>query len=49
MQALNGKIFKFNWLGWKRFAWDFFVIQIGFLLFGLAIDVMVQASLRLDP
>jgi uncharacterized membrane protein YczE len=36
-------------LGWRRFAWDFFVIQIGFLLFGLAIDVMVQASLGLDP
>jgi uncharacterized membrane protein YczE len=43
------KIFKLNWLGWRRFAWDFFVIQIGFLLFGLGIDVMVQASLGLDP
>ena len=36
-------------MGWRRFAWDFVVIQIGFLLFGLAIDVMVQASLGLDP
>jgi uncharacterized membrane protein YczE len=36
-------------LGWKRLAYDLFVIQIGFLLFGLAIDVMVQASLGLDP
>jgi uncharacterized membrane protein YczE len=45
---LNGKVFQFNWFGWRRFAWDFFVIQIGFLLFGLAIDVIVQASLGLD-
>ena len=36
-------------MGWKRLAYDLFVIQIGFLLFGLAIDVMVQASLGLDP
>ena len=36
-------------MGWRRFAWDFLVIQVGFLLFGLAIDVMVQASLGLDP
>jgi len=35
-------------LGWRRFAYDFFVIQIGFLLFGLAIDVIVKASLGLD-
>ena len=46
---MNGKVFKFTWSGWKRLAYDFFVIQIGFLLFGLAIDVMVQASLGLDP
>jgi uncharacterized membrane protein YczE len=49
LQILNGKVFKFTWSGWKRLAYDFFVIQIGFLLFGLAIDVMVQASLGLDP
>jgi uncharacterized membrane protein YczE len=49
MRVLNGRVFRFNWSGWRRFAWDFFVIQIGFLLFGLAIDVMVQASLGLDP
>jgi uncharacterized membrane protein YczE len=42
------KFFKFQWKGWRRFAWDFFVIQIGFLLFGLSIDVIVQASLGLD-
>ena len=46
---MNGIVFKFTWLGWRRLAYDFFVIQIGFLLFGLAIDVMVQASLGLDP
>jgi len=49
LHALNNRIFKLNWLGWKRFARDFLVIQIGFLLFGLAIDVIVQASLGLDP
>jgi uncharacterized membrane protein YczE len=35
--------------GWRRFVRDFLIIQIGFLLFGLAIDVLVQASLGLDP
>jgi uncharacterized membrane protein YczE len=40
---------RFNWFGWRRLARDIFVIQIGFLLFGLAIDVMVQASIGLDP
>jgi uncharacterized membrane protein YczE len=35
-------------MGWKRFAYDFFIIQVGFLLFGLSIDVLVQASLGLD-
>src|SRR5208337_1056487 len=39
---------KGQWKGWRRFARDFFVIQVGFLLFGLAIDVLVQASLGLD-
>lgn len=42
------EFFKFQWKGWRRFAWDFFVIQIGFLLFGLSIDVIVQASMGLD-
>jgi len=42
------QFFKFEWKGWRRFAWDFFVIQIGFLLFGLSIDVIVQANLGLD-
>lgn len=45
---MSRKFFKFQWKGWKRFSWDFFVIQIGFLLFGISIDVIVQASLGLD-
>jgi len=43
-----GEFFKFQWKGWRRFARDFVVIQIGFLLFGLSIDVIVQASMGLD-
>jgi uncharacterized membrane protein YczE len=35
-------------MGWRRFARDFLVIQIGFLLFGLSIDMMVQADLGLS-
>ena len=42
------EIFKFRWMGWRRFAYDFLVIQIGFLLFGLSIDMMVQADLGLS-
>jgi len=42
------EFFKFQWKGWKRFARDILVIQIGFLLFGLSIDVIVQATLGLD-
>jgi len=42
------EFFKFQWKGWRRFAWDFLVIQTGFLLFGLSIDVIVQATLGLD-
>ena len=22
LQALNGRVFRLNWLGWRRFAWD---------------------------
>jgi len=36
-------------MGWRRFAYDFFVIQIGFMLFGLSINMMVQANLGLGP
>jgi uncharacterized membrane protein YczE len=45
---VSREFFKFQWKGWRRFAYDFLVIQIGFLLFGLSIDVIVQASLGLD-
>lgn len=45
---MKSDVFGFSWLGWRRLAYDFFVIQVGFALFGLAIDVMVQASLGLD-
>ena len=43
------EIFKFHWNGWRRFAHDLFVIQIGFMLFGISIDMMVQANLGLGP
>jgi uncharacterized membrane protein YczE len=43
------QLFKFEWKGWRRFTYDFLIIQIGFLLFGLAIDVLVGANLGLDP
>ena len=46
---MSSRFFRFQWLGWKRFALDFIVIQIGFLLFGLSIDIMVQANLGLGP
>jgi uncharacterized membrane protein YczE len=39
---------RFKWFGWKRFAYDFCIIQVGFLLFGLSIDVIVKASIGLD-
>jgi uncharacterized membrane protein YczE len=41
-------LFRFQWKGWRRFARDLVLIQIGFALFGLAIDIMVQANLGLD-
>ena len=47
-ENVSREFFKFQWKGWRRFAYDFLVIQIGFLLFGLSIDVIVQASLGLD-
>jgi uncharacterized membrane protein YczE len=36
-------------MGWRRFAYDFLVIQFGFVLFGLSIDMMVRANLGLGP
>ena len=42
------QFFQFKWLGWRRFARDFTIIQIGFLLFGVSINVIVRASIGLD-
>jgi uncharacterized membrane protein YczE len=41
--------FRFQWMGWRRFIRDFLLIQFGFLLFGVAINMMVQANLGLGP
>ena len=46
---MKSKIFKFRWMGWRRFAYDFLMIQFGFVLFGLSIDMMVRANLGLGP
>jgi len=46
---VKSEIFKFRWMGWRRFAYDFLVIQFGFVLFGLSIDIMVRANLGLGP
>ncbi len=46
---MKSRLFTFQWMGWRRFAYDFLVIQIGFLLFGLSINMMVQAKLGLGP
>jgi uncharacterized membrane protein YczE len=42
------QIFKLEWKGWRRFARDFMLIQFGFALFGLSINVLVNANLGLD-
>jgi len=46
---VKSEIFKFRWMGWRRFAYDFLVTQFGFVLFGLSIDIMVRANLGLGP
>lgn len=48
-QFVKSGFFKFRWTGWRRFAYDFLVIQFGFVLFGLSIDMMVRANLGLGP
>ena len=48
-QFVKSKIFKFRWMGWRRFAYDFLVIQFGFVLFGLSTNMMVRANLGLGP
>jgi len=44
-----GKIFVTRWSGWRQFARDFLVIQFGFVLFAISIDIMVQAGLGTSP
>lgn len=41
--------FILRWHGWRRFLRDFVVIQIGFLLFGLSIVILVKADLGNTP
>lgn len=41
--------FIIKWHGWRQFARDFVVIEAGFLLFGLAIVIMVKANLGTSP
>jgi hypothetical protein len=43
------RIFITRWNGWPQFLRDFAVIQFGFLLFGISIDIMVQANLGTSP
>jgi len=49
MKIVNSEFFRFQWMGWRRFGYDFFMIQVGFGLFGLSTDMLVQANLGLDP
>ncbi len=41
--------FILRWNGWRQFIRDFIVIQIGFLLFGISIVMMVKANLGTTP
>src|SRR5574337_668423 len=43
------RIFITRWNGWGQFLRDFAVIQFGFLLFGISIDMMVQVNLGTSP
>jgi uncharacterized membrane protein YczE len=49
MSAWMRRAFVIRWHGWPRFLRDFAVIQLGFLLFGLAIDMWVLAGLGTSP
>ncbi len=42
-------IFVIRWNGWRQFLRDFLIIQLGFVLFAIAIDIMVQADLGTSP
>jgi uncharacterized membrane protein YczE len=43
------RLFILRWHGWRQFIRDFVVIQIGFLLFGISIAMMVKANLGTTP
>ena len=43
------RLFILRWHGWRQFIRDFAVIQIGFLLFGISIAMMVKANLGTTP
>lgn len=43
------KIFVVRWEGWRKFIRDFIVIELGFALFALAINIMVIVDLGTSP
>jgi len=43
------RAFVWRWRGWRLAARDFALVQLGFLLFGFAINMMVMADLGLAP
>jgi len=43
------KLFINRWNGWRQFLRDFAVIQFGFMLLALSIDMMLQAGLGTAP
>lgn len=43
------RAFVWQWRGWRQAARDFAVIQLGFLLFGISINMMVAANLGTSP
>jgi len=46
---MTNKLFITHWNGWRRFLRDFAVIQFGFMLLALSIDMMLQAGLGTAP
>ncbi len=47
--TLLKRAFIIHWRGWRQFVRDMAVIQFGFMLFGLAIVMMVKADLGTSP
>lgn len=46
---MTNKLFITHWNGWRWFLRDFAVIQFGFMLLALSIDMMLQAGLGTAP